>query len=986
MGKIKERVLPPLVLIVMMGLLLNCSPLKAQEASPEPSPEPAAPEEPVVEPVPEPEVLISEEEPPLRTSAVAGPEIYDFWIDYPRHPACCKKLALTNSDAIALLVQAAPEAISVVVDLSELGVSDVVPLSRPGSIYRAEGIVIGSALSSGTKTITAIAMDAEGNETRREYQVQVDVAAPEIAIAFSSQNRGRLVQNELLYVSGEITDATSVRSVSGRMYPYDAAGVLIPTPSRFITGSHFPMTATGPFSNIGFSTAIEFPPETAMLAFELEIIDDAGNIGYGTTSPMRFYKAGEAPPPPPPASNVLFLPGIKGSRLFGGDEKFWEPGIFQNDIQELFLNLAGKSVRDDVYVPSGKAGVIDEIPGTKIYASFMEDMDELVSSGTINEWQAAPYDWRLSLTDIVDSGLEEDGRIYYGQATSTPYIEQTLRALAATSQTGKVSIVAHSNGGLVAKALMQKLGDAETAALIDDVIFVGVPQSGAPQSLGAILYGYREEIPQNIGLILDAPSARKFAKNSPMGYHLLPSSRYFQDVSDPEHVVAKFIGPNAYSTEISTYGSTIDSWAELKSFLLAEDGGRAEPDERNVNLAAIGNPILTEYAEATHQRLDSWLAPSNVSIYEIGGWGANTIAGIEFYELNIPLLPDSLRQRLYRPIFVEDGDKAVPIPSSLMMPESESVQRYWLDLSRIRNRHEDLLQINGLRDFVVSILQNNPVENETILTEQPPSEGSNSRLIFFLHSPLSLELYDSTGNHVGPNDDGNIDEEVEGSEYGVFGDVQFIVVPAGSDYRIALDGLQEGIFTLEAQEVQSNETISSLTFAGLPATSDTLASLTISGNLDTTSSLTVDVDGDNQDDIVLPPTLNGISTYYPPNTEEIPEEPETTPTETSSIESSGGGSSKRKMETTLPMTSNTTPKPALATTSEVVTIIELDSDAPEITVPKIEPGEVLGVMDDRSSQSAQEEIPSQHNWFELLLAYLYSLLIKLWHWIVSLFV
>ncbi len=148
-------------------------------------------------------------------------------------------------------------------------------------------------------------------------------------------------------------------------------------------------------------------------------------------------------------SNVLFLPGIESSRLYrpdysGGTERLWEPGKNQ-DVEDLFLTSDGAGIRSDVYAKEGD--VVDELPivGKNIYKSFIADMNALKSSGHISDWQAISYDWRLSLDDVLRYGNEIDGRIYYAgdlRATSTPYIIQEVRRLAATSKSGRVTIVA----------------------------------------------------------------------------------------------------------------------------------------------------------------------------------------------------------------------------------------------------------------------------------------------------------------------------------------------------------------------------------------------------------------------------------------------------------------------------------------------------------------------------------------------------------------
>ena len=201
---------------------------------------------------------------------------------------------------------------------------------------------------------------------------------------------------------------------------------------------------------------------------------------------------------PPPCtedcfSNVLFLPGIEASRLYENGERLWEGK--DDQVELLYLDDNGASKNQNIYAK----GVIDVFTGAPIsvaiYDAFLGDLAQKKSGGVIEDYAAVAYDWRLSIPDILASGTEEpNGAIYYNRATSTPYIEQTLRRLADSSRTGKVTIVTHSNGGLLAKALISELGD-EADDLIDKVIMVGAPQLGTPKAIGSLLHGYDTGIP-----------------------------------------------------------------------------------------------------------------------------------------------------------------------------------------------------------------------------------------------------------------------------------------------------------------------------------------------------------------------------------------------------------------------------------------------------------------------------------------------------------
>ena len=113
------------------------------------------------------------------------------------------------------------------------------------------------------------------------------------------------------------------------------------------------------------------------------------------------------------ASNVLFLPGIEGSRLYkpdgSGADRLWEPNI-DSDVRDLYLNPDGSSARNDIYAKEGD--VIDELPdGENIYKSFIAKMNGLKTGGTINDWEPIAYDWRLSLDDLLNYGNDVNGRI-----------------------------------------------------------------------------------------------------------------------------------------------------------------------------------------------------------------------------------------------------------------------------------------------------------------------------------------------------------------------------------------------------------------------------------------------------------------------------------------------------------------------------------------------------------------------------------------------
>jgi hypothetical protein len=201
-------------------------------------------------------------------------------------------------------------------------------------------------------------------------------------------------------------------------------------------------------------------------------------------------------------SNVLFIPGFQASRLFLPGNQLWEPNR-NADVEKLFQNEKGTSNN-----PVTVGNIVDKGIGYKIYDLLIHEFNKIVEKGTIKEWRSYPYDWRRDQLQVAKE------------------IVPTLQALASTSITGKVNILSHSNGGLVAKGLVKYLKDIGKENLIDSIVYIAVPQLGTPKAIGSLLYGYDQQIAK--GLILNKKTARQFGYNTPGAYGLLPSTYKIQ--------------------------------------------------------------------------------------------------------------------------------------------------------------------------------------------------------------------------------------------------------------------------------------------------------------------------------------------------------------------------------------------------------------------------------------------------------------------------
>ncbi len=639
----------------------------------------------------------------------------------------------------------------------------------------------------------------------------------------------------------------------------------------------------------------------------------------------------------PRFSSVAFLPGIKGSRLYKEDSgcdfllfscddenELWPP-INEGDVKDLFLSGTGLS-NQTVYVKD--EGVFEKHGSIiNLYTTFLSEMETLETEKKIKEFKPLAYDWRLSLDDLVEKGIENNNLIDF---SITPpmhpwyfyrddaYLIKEIKRLANESYTGKVTLIGHSNGGLLAKKIVQALGEEEASRIIDDIILVGAPQAGAPQAFAALLFGHGEALPKDTcagsGILFDFCSlitgrgtARALAENAPMAYHLLPSQAYFDAIQeDTDHPVGKFTGLNAYGLEFSAYGENIDTWNEMRAYLLAEERGREKPKQNAVNDANILNPTLLDYAKHTHDSLDFWTPPEGVKVYQIAGWGLETVSGVEFIES--PNAKAHLKFRpLYRPMFVDDGDTVVPIPSALLMPESEQVQRWWFNFdkfyesNKIKRDHKDFLEITYVQEFIYSILAEEKYNSTFLLTQQPSpnTEDIVNTLRFHLHSSAPL-IATSVDGETFSVSEGN---EIEGAQYGELGGMKYLIVPDTGIYTFTIKHpeTEEEVF-IEIEKVQNGKTKKRTTIANIPLPETGILTITTEENNTEQKivSLSLDTNGDNEKDISYQVQEGVFVIHEEVVIEEQPieNEPITQPEEIIELQSDGGGGTRNRIQNT----------------------------------------------------------------------------------------
>lgn len=580
------------------------------------------------------------------------------------------------------------------------------------------------------------------------------------------------------------------------------------------------------------------------------------------------------------ASNVLFLPGIKASRLYmkneeGREDTLWPPTFFSDDISDLGLDEYGDS-NNEVYT----ADVLESAGLTDYYASFLDDLERKKEAYVIGDFLPFAYDWRMSVHDVanIDTPYPDDFK-------SLSY--ETER-LAKSSKSGKVTIVAHSNGGLVAKELLKLLEEQEATDLIDRVILVGTPQMGTPKSILSLLYGYDEELVH--GVLASRKNVRELAENMPGAYGLLPSDEYFDRTKESVVTFAGEGGHTRVRDYFDTYGGSITDRDELDVFLTGEGDGRQKPAKSDVGLENVLRRNLLDEARTDRRILDAWTIPSGIEVIQIAGWGLDTISGIRYAEQEKMTCPfpkvcfgTGEYETYYEPRFTVDGDAIVTAPSALMLPEADNVKRYWVDLWDSYKDHANIFEHEQFREFISQvIIKNEDLYKSQIILKNQPSVSEKNRIRMALYSPLDVTLTDDSGHRTGTvrvEENGekyvSSEQQIPGSSFLNLDERKYVSFPAGESIDIRLDGYADGAYTLRFEEVRMTETgeevITHTAFEHLPTTAKTTVSLTVpEEGLSGLSTLVADLDGDGATDYTVDPVQNGVATLAEPATDAEP--------------------------------------------------------------------------------------------------------------------
>lgn len=467
---------------------------------------------------------------------------------------------------------------------------------------------------------------------------------------------------------------------------------------------------------------------------------------------------------------VLIIPGIMGSKLYYDNQLVWvDPNEALDKINDYFLQNLTMSNNGESVKTIVAKSVIDEM---RIVNKKL-GIDLRVSDS-----------FKSLVQGLMADGYNTNSNYFY-----FPYdwrlnldINNSLLDKKVTdikNQTGfkKVDIIAHSMGGLVTEGYIKEFGKGS----INKLIFVGTPHLGAPKSAKALLEG---DIDIPFGL-LNYDTMKALSKNMPSVYELLPNQKYFETYQGYLKLSGSFNPP------LADYSSTMQFLKDKKL-----------------------NEYLINKAEGFFNKKIYDLDLSGIETYNIVGCGKGTQAAYSFFPGNEHIFSTGYTS----------GDGTVPMVSAQYVKVDADKKFY---VKKIK--HAELP--SKTKDLILGII-NNSIPSSNDISNNSTFCGFKGKSLTW-RSPVTIHIYDQTGNHAGPTSGGGFENSLIGVDYEIINGEKFIFIPTddGNTYSIQATGDGTGTFDLVLSDIDNGTVLSSTVYNDVAITGASQITVNLSGQV-----------------------------------------------------------------------------------------------------------------------------------------------------------
>jgi uncharacterized repeat protein (TIGR02543 family) len=592
---------------------------------------------------------------------------------------------------------------------------------------------------------------------------------------------------------------------------------------------------------------------------------------------------------------VVFVPSFLGSRLYrqnddgSAGDRLWETAC-NGDIEYLMPNSDGSFNSDRPVTLKAKSystgksdhGIVDwlqaECAPEGDYLKYQYLIDFLDSTVGTQNWQAVPWDWRLSLDKAAEN------------------LRSTIDQMAAQG-TGKVVLITHSTGGLLARAYLKKYGSAK----VERFISVAAPHFGTPIAFRELLHGDRDVVWWRLNDLIPKSDWRQIGSRMHSAHQLLPTQQSFEIAQ-----AYKDLGPVYNKKRLWSLRRFQDNCSQGWKFNIPDQGHSTQgqffrwledhPDmvqEGNVDYPLeLGHPFLDRAAimQGSGGALD-WVP--DIPINLVYGLGVSTHIRTSYARQrihdrrnHIVTCGDITREydkNLY-------GDGTVPSWSARSIPnQNEQVSLHSFSLSGVGGKNYDHSTIFGhpeIQNLLKSLLVNGSTATAMSVSSEEPRRLSAAATttpamsVFVAYGQhVQLHAYDSQNWHTGPLPDGTEETAIPVSSYYSDGFTHKVWLPGDTRaYRVEARALQnDADVIVRAESWNEVEQIDEAEFA--PQWLAGNGTVTITGSDSTTGAASdlvihVDADGDGNPDQTVPPLVLHLLTVTPPTNGLVQSKPE----------------------------------------------------------------------------------------------------------------
>jgi pimeloyl-ACP methyl ester carboxylesterase len=440
---------------------------------------------------------------------------------------------------------------------------------------------------------------------------------------------------------------------------------------------------------------------------------------------------------------------------------------------------AALEARNPLDLPPVVVPGVGEFFGYQAYRSLGEFLQKEGGYTPDTDLFSFPYDWRFDL------------RV---QA------ERFHEALTREFGSRKIDIVAHSLGGLLIRAYLQRYPDEDRIA---SVIYLGTPHSGAPLAYAwltgaaSAVKNFNGEFPY---LRLDTETF--LVRNFPTAYSLLP----------------RF------------------------DFIFRNTGGGLSLEPLQDSFARLGDRPLLASANALHET--GLAGPNRVSrSFAINGTKRRTLLALDYTD------PSRL-------IGLSDpsGDGTVPfVSSSGFLPGANLY---------VIEDHKDLPGNSIVQQQILNILRGQEHTHAPGILTSPIAD--EDAIGWFSGSPIRTQIRDDANKMNGLDADGNLHQGIAGSSHFVFPENEGGFLPFGKEYTISVAATDDGVFSLVFNHlVPPDDAIAhSTAYIDIPISGRSRGELSLSPT-DTAPNLQLDVNGDGVTDFVVPANAAPTADLFP---------------------------------------------------------------------------------------------------------------------------